>query len=163
MDNLHTGMEFSERMAHFLSACQNRGVKQTRQRSEIYRELISNPYHPDAEGVFQNVRRRLPHISRDTVYRTLALFREIDLVRALIEHRVGVRYDANLNLHHHFVCQQCGKILDFDLPEYDPAQVLTQVQRLGEVRFAQIEATGICYDCLTGTTGLPHKKAKEKC
>lgn len=161
MDNIHAETEFSERMAHFLTVCQNRCVKQTRQRSEIYRELISNPYHPDAEGVFQNVRRRLPHISRDTVYRTLALFRDIDLVRALIEHRVGVRYDANLNLHHHFVCQRCGKILDFDLPEYDPALVLSQVGRLGEVRFAQIEATGTCRDCLADSAGLPHKHVKE--
>jgi len=47
-------------------------MKVTHQRTEIFRELAAGTEHPDAETVYQRVCKRVPSISRDTVYRTLS-------------------------------------------------------------------------------------------
>ena len=52
----------------------------THQRTEVFREVAGAVDHPDAEAVDRRVRKRIPSISLDTVYRSLWLFSELGLV-----------------------------------------------------------------------------------
>ena len=63
--------EIEQRMERFEEVCRNSGMKLTHQRMEIFREVAQTGDHPDAEKVYQGVRKRMPTISLDTVYRTL--------------------------------------------------------------------------------------------
>ena len=76
----------------------------THQRLEIFREVASTIEHPDADTVFRAVQRRMPTVSLDTVYRTLWMLHDLGLVTTLGPQRNGVRFDANLERHHHYVC-----------------------------------------------------------
>ncbi|MDD2469252.1 MAG: transcriptional repressor, partial [Desulfobulbus sp.] len=100
--------DFEQRMKHFETVCRDEGIKLTHQRIEIFREVAQTGDHPDADQIFQRVRDRVPHVSLDTVYRTLWLLNDLGLVVTLGASREPTRFDANLKSHHHFVCRQCG-------------------------------------------------------
>ena len=111
--------EIQRRIERFEQMCRDAGVKLTHQRMEIFREVAQTGSHPDADTVWQGVRKRMPTISLDTVYRTLWLLNDLGLVGKLGAPREGTRFDANLSPHHHFVCVQCGLTLDFYSDELD--------------------------------------------
>lgn len=123
------------------------GLKVTPQRLEIFAALMAGEDHPDAEAVYQNVRQRVPSISRDTVYRTLTTFEEKGLVRRAEILSGPSRFDANTEPHHHFVCSLCGAIKDFASEALDRMSLPASVKKLGRVDFAQVQVRGICKDC----------------
>jgi Fur family peroxide stress response transcriptional regulator len=130
------------------SAVRTAGVKMTPQRLEILRELAASEEHPDAETVFRAVRTNLPTVSLDTVYRTLWMLHDLGLVTTLGARRGGVRFDANRERHHHYVCVRCGLVRDFESHELDGLDVPRQVTRLGSVGDVQVEVRGLCTRCL---------------
>ena len=96
--------EVERRVDRFKSESRAAGVKLTHQRLEIFREVAASLDHPDADAIFREVRRRVPTVSLDTVYRTLWLLDDLGLIRTLGPRRESVRFDANLEHHHHYVC-----------------------------------------------------------
>ena len=119
----------------------------TPQRLEIFREIAQSEEHPDAELIFQNVRKRLPTISLDTVYRTLWLLVEMGLVTTLGPTREGTRFDANLQPHHHFVCARCGLTRDFYSEALDSLELPESVATIGSIERTQVEVKGLCHAC----------------
>lgn len=135
------------RLGRFESAARDAGVKLTHQRLEVFREVASSLTHPDAESVFRAVRRRLPTVSIDTVYRTLWMLNDLGLITTLGPRRESVRFDANLEQHHHYVCVRCGLARDFESRELDALSVPAAVQEFGHVITAQVEVRGVCRRC----------------
>jgi Fur family peroxide stress response transcriptional regulator len=135
------------RLDRFRSAATAAGVKLTHQRLEIFREVASSLAHPDAEAVLRSVRRRMPTVSIDTVYRTLWMLNDLGLVTTLGPRRESVRFDANLDHHHHYVCVRCGLARDFDSAELGALRVPASVQELGRVITTQVEVRGVCLRC----------------
>ena len=90
------------RLRHLEVVAREAGLKITHQRLEIFRELAGTEEHPDAETIFRAVQLRMPTVSLDTVYRTLWMLHDLGLVKTLGPQRHGVRFDANLDRHHHF-------------------------------------------------------------
>ena len=78
-----TKQDIEQRMARFNETCRNSGAKLTHQRMEIFREVAQSTDHPDVEKVYQGVRRRMPTVSLDTVYRTLGWLKELGLITTL--------------------------------------------------------------------------------
>jgi Fe2+ or Zn2+ uptake regulation protein len=89
-------------------------MRMTRQRLAIYRELESRYDHPDVERIFQKVKPRIPQISLFTVYRTMNALEAAGMVRRVATVKGHARYDANVEMHAHFLCETCGKIDDVD-------------------------------------------------
>lgn len=123
------------------------GVKATHQRTEIYRELVRTDEHPDAETVYTRVRRRIPAISLDTVYRTLRLLEKKGIIS-----RVGclgerTRFDANTDRHSHFVCTKCGFIGSFHQDEWNHFRAPSEVESMGTVNSIHVELTSLCKAC----------------
>lgn len=139
--------EIERRMQYFAETCRAGGLKTTHQRMEVFRELAGAETHPDAETIYQNVRRRVPAISLDTVYRTLATLEEQGLVhKAEIVSGRG-RYDANMKHHHHFICTACGRVHDFYSPALDDLPIPKSVSAMGRVESAQVQLRGLCTNC----------------
>ncbi len=147
--------KIEQRMENFMDLCRNAGVKLTHQRMEIYREIAQTGDHPDAETVFQGVRERIPTVSLDTVYRTLWLLSDLNLINIMGPLRERTRFDANLSRHHHFVCIRCGLTRDFYSPELDVLQISKSVKSFGHVETAQIEVRGVCLACANNKTPTP--------
>ncbi len=136
-----------ERLDHLQAVARRAGVKLTHQRLEIFRELSASEDHPDADTLFRKVRRRVPTVSRDTVYRTLWKLHDLGLVKTLGPQRDGVRFDANLDQHHHYVCVSCGLVRDFVSEALDGLEIPGIVRTLGSVEGAHVEVRGRCARC----------------
>jgi Fur family peroxide stress response transcriptional regulator len=144
--------EIDRRVQAFVGMCRQRGMKVTHQRMEIFRELAASAEHPDAETVYRKVSQRVPSISRDTVYRTLSTLETEGLVRKVEPLSDGVRYDANLDRHHHFICTACGMVRDFYSEALDDLPIPKSVEALGEIACAQVQVRGICSACVNRQT-----------
>ena len=153
--------DLEQRMSRFEDACRKSGAKLTHQRMEIFREVAQTGDHPDAEKVFVDVRKRMPTISMDTVYRTLWWLKDLGLITVLGPPRERVRFDANLTRHHHFVCTQCGLTRDFYSDELDTLELPDSILSIGRAEITQVEVKGICNECAAG--GDPGaKNSKER-
>jgi len=136
-----------QRIEQFKAGLARKGIKLTHQRLEIFREVTSSTEHPDVETVFRAVRERVPTVSLDTVYRTLWLLHDLGLVTAMGHPHGRVRFDANQQVHHHFVCTVCGLTRDFYCDAFDQLQIPDSVRSLGRIERAQVEVRGVCRRC----------------
>jgi Fur family peroxide stress response transcriptional regulator len=139
--------EVEQRMERFEQVCRDASVKLTHQRMEIFREVAQTGDHPDAEIVYQGVRKRMPTLSLDTVYRTLWLLGDLGLITTLGPSRERTRFDANPDRHHHFVCVRCGLTRDFYSDAFDELGLPESVKALGQVETTRVEARGVCLEC----------------
>lgn len=137
-----------QRLEHLKAVAKQAGVKLTHQRIEIFRELAATEEHPDADAIFRAVRHRMPTVSVDTVYRTLWKLHDLGLVKTLGPQRDGVRFDANLDQHHHYVCVRCGLVHDFESADLNALRVPEAVKELGSIADAHVEVRGVCAKCL---------------
>ncbi len=88
----------------------------SRQREVLLEKLRSTTSHPTAEAVFEMARQELPHISLGTVYRNLSLLAAQGLIDTLETEDNRLHYDGNTQPHAHFICRNCGRILDVFAP-----------------------------------------------
>ena len=139
--------EIQRRMERFVETCRAKGMKVTHQRMEVFRELAGTEEHPDAEAIYQSVRRRVPAISRDTVYRTLASLEEQGIVRKAEILYNKARYDANMDRHHHFVCTECGLVRDFYSKALNELPIPKAASALGRVESTHVQLRGLCSTC----------------
>lgn len=124
----------------------NNGIKPSIQRIKIFQYLLENHIHPTVDDIFQNLSTEIPTLSKTTVYNTLNIFVDNDIVKEIIIEENEVRYDVITDTHGHFKCKECGDIQDFDVD-------LTKLE-LMELGNVEIEEThfylkGICAKCLT--------------
>lgn len=140
-------INMEQRLANLAEACRSTGMRVTHQRLEIFREVAKTSEHPDADTIFQRVRERLPTVSHDTVYRTLASLEEMGLISRVDPARGGARYDANCDKHHHFLCTKCGAISDIYL-QYEPS-LPEGIENLGDVESLHLQVRGVCRNCKT--------------
>lgn len=140
-------MDADAQLQRWLDTTRAAGLKLTHQRLEILSELAGNRTHPDAEALFQAVRRRVPTVSLDTVYRTLWTLHGLGLITTLGPRREGLRFDTNLDHHHHFVCVRCGRVDDVVSDALDAVPVPDAVRALGDAQDVHVEIRGVCHPC----------------
>ena len=141
------------RLKELESACRKAGARVTHQRREVLRAVVETDEHPDAQGVLQRVRERMPTISFDTVYRTLSFLEEHELIRRVHTAEGRARFDGNHRPHHHFICTNCRRITDFESAELDEMELPEGASRLGAASARQLQVFGICRDCDDGLGG----------
>jgi len=139
--------EVDRRLILFKATLKESGSKLTHQRLEIFRAIASSLEHPDAEAIFRTVQRRLPTVSLDTVYRTLWKLRDLGSIATLGPRHESVRFDANLEHHHHFVCVRCGLARDFMSAQLSALRVPAAVRRLGSAVAVRADVYGVCDRC----------------
>lgn len=103
--------------------CLERGMKMTGQRRVIARVLSEAHDHPDVEEVYRRAVQVDPHISIATVYRTVRLFEEANILE---RHDFGdgrARYEEATGEHHdHLIDIQSGRVIEFRSPEIEALQ-----------------------------------------
>ena len=123
------------------------GARMTPQRVEVYIEVAQAVDHPSVAEIHERVRKRLPQISLDTVYRTLRTLTELGLVRQLTSSGERNRFDSTAQPHHHFVCVKCGRTIDFESESLDRVKIPEEGNRIGDVWGMHMEVRGLCSDC----------------
>ncbi len=100
--------------------CQNRGLKMTGQRRVISRVLSDAADHPDVEEVFRRASAIDPRISLATVYRTMRLFEDANVISRLDIGDGRARYEGAPNEHHHHLIDlNSGKVIEFKNKEIE--------------------------------------------
>jgi len=135
------------RFDELIAALKERAFRLTPQRVELVRLIASSEGHPSAAQLFAKIRTRFPTMSHATVYKTLALLKELDQVLE-IDLRDDSHYDGNRpDPHPHLICTKCNRIEDGDL-EFDPLTIkkLEKVSGYQIVR-PQIAFYGLCPTC----------------
>ena len=125
-----------------------RTSKHFRKRDAILNCVRSTDAHPSADWVYEHVKEQVPDISLATVYRNLSLFKEQGLIQSLGTVQGVERFDGNTEPHVHFICTQCGAVLD--LPEISvPEELNSAVARSsgGRVDTCQLSFMGVCGEC----------------
>jgi Fur family peroxide stress response transcriptional regulator len=150
--------EIEARMRRLRRVFKEAGVKMTHQRLEIFQEVAGTGEHPDAVTIYRRVRRRMPTISLDTVYRTLWMLVDMGLITTMGIHHVRARFDANTATHHHFVCTGCGMAEDLDSRDLNGLQAPKEVKRLGRVDTTHVEFRGLCSRCSKATKQSRNRK-----
>jgi Fur family peroxide stress response transcriptional regulator len=147
--------EMQQRVDAFVETCRRSGIRATHQRVEVFREVARTDKHLDAETVYRRVRRRVPTVSLDTVYRTLSLLAERRFVTRVDALSDRARFDANTDPHHHFVCTRCGLVRDFVDERLDDLPVPGEVRSWGEVDSVHVQVRGVCRECRKAEKDAP--------
>ena len=100
--------------------CQEKGLKMTELRRVISRVLADASDHPDVEQVYLRAVAIDPHISIATVYRTMRLFEEANVIDKLDFGDGRARFEENRDLHHHHLIDlNTGEVREFQCPELE--------------------------------------------
>lgn len=93
--------------------CAQKGLKMTEQRRIIARVLSESADHPDVETVYRRATAIDPRISIATVYRSLKLFEDANV---LVRHDFGegrARYEETSSHHEHLIDIETGEVIEF--------------------------------------------------
>ena len=131
-------------------------VKATPQRREILRALAATTSHPDVEDIHNQVKRRIPSLALDTVYRNLRMLEQAGIINRVAAHKNRARFDAKTTAHHHFLCIECERIFDCSSAVNALGHAPPDVLACGRVDNVVIEWHGLCKKCLK-----KHKRGKE--
>jgi Fur family ferric uptake transcriptional regulator len=103
--------------------CAEAGLKMTGQRRIILEVLGTASDHPSVEDVYERARKMDSSISIATVYRTLSLLDELDLVTRHEFQEGYSRYEVNWDHHHHLVDLETGEVIEFQNEELERLKV----------------------------------------
>ncbi len=137
-----------KQLADLERACRHEGLRITHQRLEVYRELASAVDHPSAETIHQRLRRNIPTISLDTVYRTLSTLARYGLISRIDTVESPSRFEATGIRHHHLMCSKCKEISDFQWNTVDEIPLPVGIESWGRIAARNVVVYGICSNCL---------------
>jgi Fur family ferric uptake transcriptional regulator len=127
-----------------------KGYKLTPQRIMVLDTLHEAKEHITAPEIYSRVRAKYPGINKSTVYRTLELLKEMDLVT---ETKLGedslYYHHVEKGHHHHLVCQKCGKIIDLDEALLLPLKNALRQKHHFEADLKHLAIFGHCLRCKT--------------
>ena len=105
-------MNSSRSDAEIISAFRSKGFKATSQRIAICRHVLCSEEHPNAQRIYDEVQRTHPTVSLATVYKTLAVLKELNLIQELLVKQGEARYDPIVVPHLNLICNRCGVVRD---------------------------------------------------
>lgn len=143
-----TAIEPQKRIEEMLSKLKERDFRITPQRLAILKILAASEGHPSVDDIYQEVKAEFPTTSLATVYKTIALLKELNEVIELSFPDGSNRYDGNNPAPHpHAICIKCRKIMDPELINID-ALTEEMSQKTGyKIFYHELEFFGLCPVC----------------
>jgi Fur family peroxide stress response transcriptional regulator len=137
----------ADRFDQLVASLKERDFRLTPQRIELVRLIAASDGHPSAAQLYDRIKERFPTMSQATVYKTLALLKDMRQVLEIDLHGDS-HYDGNRPFPHpHLVCTQCRQIVDGDY-DLEPDALRRLEQASGyQITRSQIAFFGLCPDC----------------
>ena len=123
------------------------GLKLTPQRLAVIEVLIQkNLFHPSADLIYHQAKKKVKSLSLSTVYSILNEFSKRGIIKMLEFDKMENRYEANMAVHINLICKGCKKIVDYKFPfRIDTNDVAKKSGfRVMDSRF---EYYGYCQEC----------------
>lgn len=123
------------------------GFKVTPQRLAVYQVLSETREHPNAEMLFDKLQPQYPMMSLATVYKTIEIFSQLNLIKILNTGEDSFRYDADVSEHGHIKCGRCNVVKD--VLDIDLTSITNEVQeKTGyTIDSKQVYFFGTCPEC----------------
>lgn len=124
-----------------------KNIRITPQRKAILHYMIESHQHPTVEEIYHDLLPEQAGISLATVYNNLKVFVNEGLIKELKISGTTSRYDFIAHAHHHVVCENCGRIADFDFPTLDQIERSASEQTGYVIYHSNLEVHGLCPEC----------------
>jgi Fur family peroxide stress response transcriptional regulator len=136
-----------ERLRRFEELCRQRGLSLTVQRRIILEAVLDRVDHPTADTIYDEVKQRIPGVSRTTVYRVLETLTEVGIVAKVCSPGAATRFDPVTQRHHHLVCLRCNRLIDVEDERLDQLKLPDVRPQAFEIKDYSIHFRGICAAC----------------
>lgn len=123
-------------------------IKPSTIRIKILQYLKDNKYHPTVDEIYKELIEDIPTLSKTSIYNTLELFLEKNIVNLVSIDDKESRYDIDTSAHGHFKCEICNKIYDFNI---NTSNISEEDIKGFIINKRKIYYEGICKDCLKST------------
>ena len=138
---------YSKSDASAIEALRKKGYKATPQRIAICRIILNSRNHPSAQQVYEEVKKIHSTVSLATVYKTVEVLRDLDLIQEINFPKGQARFDSYMNPHINLVCLKCGSITDLD--DATVKEITNKV--IASTKFKptgqRVDVNGICQKC----------------
>lgn len=130
----------------------SRGYKLTPQRRAILDVVVENTgKHLSSEEIYDMVRKGCPDIGLATVYRTLQLLSEHDVLSKISLDDGCVRYELNTHQdahhHHHLICTNCSKVFEVVVDLLEDLEERIESQYHFKISDHSVKFYGVCEEC----------------
>ncbi|QJW47453.1 transcriptional repressor [bacterium BFN5] len=137
---------------------QERQYKLTPQRQIVLQAFVDNPgKHLSAEDVHNIVRQQSSEIGLATVYRTLELLSDMDVLQKMDFGDGRSRYEINEETsehhHHHLICLSCGKVKEFEDDLLETLENVIARKSNFKIVDHQVKFYGYCQECQSSREG----------
>lgn len=147
-DSQSTGFDGTSFQDRAREALRSEGHRMTAQRDVLLDVIEESGGHLDAESLYALARERDQRISLSTVYRTLSLLKEHNLVDEIHLSEEHHHYEPkSAEQHFHLVCTNCGAVEEFSGEIVDQLRAVLLRERGFEVHTLQLEIAGLCARC----------------
>jgi Fur family transcriptional regulator, peroxide stress response regulator len=121
--------------------------KRSRQRERILSILQNTDTHPTASWVYDELKKEFNNLSMGTVYRNINILVDQNLVQKIEAGSSFDRFDANTDVHYHFICKECGCIDDLPLEKMADLNKMVSRETGYQAESHRLDFYGVCPAC----------------
>jgi Fur family ferric uptake transcriptional regulator len=137
-------------LEEFRQLIKENGLKFTKQRELVLKILYDNSGHFTPENIYNLIKSSYPDITIGiaTIYRTLALLEESNMVNSISFGSKGKKYELGIKDHHdHLICIECGRLIEFQDEIIEKRQEAISKKFDFKMTGHTMNIIGICKDC----------------
>lgn len=138
-----------KKVKKYIDILRKHDIRMTSQRYAILEYLALDGIHPTANEVYEELKDEFPSMSVATVYNNLNFFKQAGIVKELPFGDNSTRFDLTDTTHYHAVCNNCGKVVDFNYPGLDEAEKVIEAMTEFKVDGHSFKINGLCKECQT--------------
>ena len=143
-------IEYEKLLTYFKALLKNENLKYTKQREVILDGLYNSDKHLTPEELYNLIQQNHPELKTGiaTVYRTLQLLEDHNMVTSLSFGTQGKKYELGAKEHHdHMICTECGDITEFVDEEIENRQHIIAEELGFKMSDHSMQIYGICKKC----------------
>lgn len=143
-------VEYDRLLNDFKELLKKNNLKFTIQREVILETLYNSDEHLSPESLYHLIQSKYPQLNTGiaTIYRTLTLLEESDIVTSLSFGSQGKKYELGAKEHHdHMICTKCGLITEFVDEEIEKRQQTIAKNFNFKMTDHSMQIYGICSKC----------------
>jgi len=149
-------MEYDSLLVRFKEILKHNNLKFTKQREVVLKTMYNNEEHFSPESLYILIKETYPqlNIGIATVYRTLNLLEESEMVTSLSFGSSGKKFELGNKPHHdHMICKTCDEIIEFEDEEIEKRQEKIANKYGFKTTSHLMQLYGICKNCQKNNRG----------